>query len=178
MSSQRLTFNLNDRVFPDSGGNFFPAVQKLCHTSPPSIGVFLWHQEDTGMETPRCRYGTGVTKIKSRHNCSDFWSWTCTRNTEQRPPLPSDCGEFGSWIPNSCSWLLLERGKKKYLSRSFRMFTLFPPAFAGCLVFLFIILCQLFSRRQHSYLLLPSVLTSVSSGFFQKHHRNKHRQRC
>lgn len=165
MSSQRLTFNLNDRVFPDSRGNFFPALQKLCHTSPPSAGVFLWHQEDTGMETPRCRYGTGVMKIKSRHNCSGFWSWIRARITEQRPALPSNCGEFGSWIPKSCSWLLLESQKKKYLSRSFCMFTLFPPVFMGCLVFSFIILHQLFSRRQHSYLLLPSVLTSVSSRF-------------
>lgn len=112
LSSQRLTFNLNDRVFPDSGGNFFPPLQKLCHTSPPSAGVFLWHQEDTGMQTPRCRYETGVTKIISRHNCSGFWSWTHARNTEQRPPPPSNCREFRSWIPNSCSWFLLEEGRK------------------------------------------------------------------
>lgn len=149
--------------FQTPGGNFFPALQKLCHTSPPSAGVFLWHREDTGMETPRRRYGTGVTKIKPRHNCSGFWSWTRTRNTEQRPPPLSNCGEFGSRIPNSCSWLLLERGKKKYLSRTFCVFTLFPPAFAGSLVFSFIILRQLFPRRQHSYLLLPSVLTSSFS---------------
>lgn len=101
---------------------------------------------------------------------------TCARNTEQRPSLLSSCGEFGSWIPNSCSWLLLERRKQKYLSRSFCMLTLFPLAFAGCLVFSFIILHHLFSRRQHSYLLPSSLLIRISFGFFfQKYHRNRQR---
>jgi len=146
LSSQRLTVNLNDRVFPDSRGNFFPALQKLCHTSPPSAGIFLWHQEDTGMQTPRCRYRIGVMKIKSRHNCSGFWSWTHARNTEKRSPSPPECGKSGSWIPNSGSCFSWSKGKKKVCPEVFAC-SLFSHLLCRLLCFLFYYFVPIVSQK-------------------------------
>lgn len=112
-----------------------------------------WKHPNAGMGLEEQKYNPGTTVLASG----------CGPVIETRSRDLTFCQTQRIWEldPKLLQLASLGEREEKNPIQKFLHVHSVPACFCNCLVFPFIILRQLFFRRQHSYLLLSSVLTSV-----------------
>lgn len=113
MSSQRLTFNLNDRVFPDSRGEFLSCSPEIL----PYFTSKRWHiplaagRRRNGNTSAQVRDWSDGNKIQTQ--LFGLLAQMCTRNAEKRPPLHQTVENLGAGSQTPAVGFFWREGRKK-----------------------------------------------------------------